>query len=111
MSRKKTPIEGSENIKLPPALTEEALENAMISQATALAYKQLCDGTASSQVIVHYLKLGSSKERLEREIQEKQKELLQAKTEAIHEAKNIEKLYSEAVAAMQLYKGQVAEDD
>ena len=66
-----------------PALSPEARENQMISLAVDLAERQLQDGTASSQVITHYLKLGSTKERIEKEILEKQKELISAKTEAL----------------------------
>ena len=62
--------------KIRPALTPEARENQLISLAVDLAEKQLQEGTASSQVITHYLKLGSTKERIEREILEKQKELI-----------------------------------
>ena len=59
-----------------PALTPEARENQLISLAVDLAEKQLREGTASSQVITHYLKLGSTKERIEKEILEKQKDLI-----------------------------------
>ena len=55
-----------------PALTPEARENQLISLAVDLAEKQLQEGTASSQVITHYLKLGSTKEKIEKEILEKQ---------------------------------------
>ena len=44
------------------ALTPEAEENQCIHLAMQRAKEQLLDGTASSQVIVHFLKLGSSKE-------------------------------------------------
>ena len=64
-----------------PALTPEARENQLISLAVDLAEKQLREGTASSQVITHYLKLGSTKERIEKEILEKQKDLIDAKTQ------------------------------
>ena len=57
----------------PPATTPEARENQMIALAVDLAERQLLEGTASSQVITHYLKLGSTKERIEKEILEKQK--------------------------------------
>ena len=57
-----------ENDKIRPALTPEARENQLIYLATNLAEQQLLDGTASSQVITHYLKLGSTKERIEKEI-------------------------------------------
>lgn len=89
-----------------PALTPEARENQMISYAVDLAEKQLREGTASSQVITHYLKLGSTKEKIEKEILEKQKELISAKTEALKSAKRIEELYTNAIKAMRSYSGQ-----
>lgn len=88
-----------------PALTPEARENQMISLAVELAEQQLRDGTASSQVITHYLKLGSMKERQEREKMEEEIKLLKAKTEAIESAKHIEELYADAIKAMQSYSG------
>lgn len=89
-----------------PALTPESRENQLISLAVDLAEKQLQEGTASSQVITHYLKLGSTKEKIEKEILEKQKELISAKTEAIKSAKRIEELYTNAIKAMRSYGGQ-----
>ena len=91
--------------KIRRALTPEARENQLVHLATDLAEQQLRDGTASSQVITHYLKLGSSKDRLEREILEKQKELMMAKTEAIQSAKRVEELYANAITAMRNYGG------
>lgn len=89
-----------------PALTPEARENQLICLATDLAEQQLRDGTASSQVITHYLKLGSSKERLEKSILEKQKELIEAKTQSLHSAQNMEQIYKDAIEAMKRYSGQ-----
>lgn len=97
--------------KIRPALTPEARENQLIYLATDLAEQQLRDGTASSQVITHYLKLGTTKERIEKEILEKQKELISAKTESIKSAKRIEELYANAISAMRKYSGHVEEDD
>ena len=94
-----------------PALTPEARENQLIYLATNLAEQQLRDGTASSQVITHYLKLGSSKEKLEQEILKENKKLLTAKTEALQSAKRIEELYVNAISAMRQYGGHGAEDD
>lgn len=88
-----------------PALTPESRENQMIALAVDLAEKQLQEGTASSQVITHYLKMGSMKERLERERLEEENKLLRAKTEALQSAKNIEKLYADAIKAMRTYSG------
>ena len=69
--------------RMRPALTPEARENQLVSLAVDLAEQQLRDGTASSQVITHYLKLGSTKERLEKEKLEEENKLLKAKTEAM----------------------------
>lgn len=94
-----------------PALTPEARENQMISYAIDLAEKQLIEGTASSQVITHFLKLGSSKERIEKEILEKQKSLIEAKTKAYQASDEIKVLYTEALKAMRTYSGQGDTDD
>lgn len=94
-----------------PAISPEARENQMIALAVDLAERQLMEGTASSQVITHYLKLGSTKERIEKEILEKQKELISAKTEALQSAKRIEELYTDAISAMKRYSGHGDNDD
>ena len=96
-----------------PALTPEARENQMISYAVDLAEKQLREGTASSQVITHYLKLGSTKERLEKEKLEEENKLLKAKTEAIKSQKRVEELYTNAINAMRSYSGNntIGDDD
>lgn len=83
----------------------------MISLAIDLAEQQLRDGTASSQVITHYLKLGSTKERIEKEILEKQKDLIEAKTQSLQSAKRIEELYADAINAMRSYAGGSDKDD
>lgn len=92
-----------------PATTPEARENQLISLATDLAEKQLIEGTASSQVIVHYLKLGSTKERLEKELMSKQKDFVEAKTESIRITRQSEeennRKYQEVLDALRLYNG------
>lgn len=103
MARGKTSQDERKNA--PPAITVEAREEQLIALATNLAEKQLREGTARSQVIVHYLKLGSTKERLEKELLAKQVELSSAKTEALKSAKKIEELYSKAMEAFSRYRG------
>ena len=98
-------------IKSPPVMTPEARENQLISLAIDLAEQQLRNGTASSQVITHYLKLGSSKEKLEKEILEEQKKLVVAKTSAIESQERIDELYAGAIAAMRRYNGQSEEQE
>lgn len=88
-----------------PALSPEARENQLIFLATDLAEQQLRDGTASSQVITHYLKLGSTRERLERERLEEENKLLKAKTEALQSQKRSEELFAEAIKAFGIYSG------
>ena len=105
MAKVKAPNSSYPSPPMRPAISPEARENQMISLAEQLAEQQLRDGTASSQVITHYLKLGSTKERIEREILERQKELITAKTEALQSAKRVEELYANAIAAMKRYSG------
>lgn len=94
----------SEQKRMKPASTDDARENQLIALAINLAEKQLMEGTASAQVITHYLKLGSSKEKLEKELLEKQKELVDAKTQNLQSSKHTEELYSKALEAMRSYR-------
>lgn len=94
-----------------PALTPEARENQLISLAVDLAEKQLREGTASSQVITHYLKLGSTKERIEKEILEKQKDLIDAKTQNLKSIERQEQMYAEALKVFRGYSGHGDEED
>ena len=95
----------------PPATTPEARINQVIALAYDLAEKQLSDGTASSQVITQFLKMGTAREKKEVEILEHQKELMKAKTEAIKSTKTQEELYKNALRAMATYSGQRRDDD
>ncbi len=92
-------------------MTPEERENQLIALAVDAAEKQIREGKASSQIICHYLKLASSKERLEKELLEKQVELAAAKTEMIQSAKRTEELYLNALNAMKSYSGTSEEDD
>lgn len=105
MPRRKKVNLAESSIKARPALTPEARENQLISLAVDVAEEQLRQGTASSQVITHFLKLGSTKEKIEKEILEKQKELIATKTEALQSAKKVEELYTNALNAMKKYSG------
>lgn len=111
MKKQQSKSSPESNGKRKPALSVEARENQMIMRAIDLAEKQLTEGTASSQVITHYLKLGSTKDRVEKEILEKKKELIVAQTDAIKSAKNVEALYKDAMEAMKLYSGRGGEED
>ena len=111
MAKVKTTPTSAKTDKIRPAITPEARENQLVYLATELAEKQLREGTASSQVITHYLKLGSTKERIEKEILEKQKELITAKTEALQSQKRVEELYADAISAMRRYSGHGDSED
>lgn len=89
-----------------PATTPEERENELIVLAQDLAERQLRDGTASSQVITQYLKLGSTRERLEQQKIEHENQLTQAKIEGIAAQARIEELYLNALNAMRSYGGQ-----
>ena len=88
-----------------PAATPEERENQMISLAFDRAEQQLRDGTASAQVITHFLKLGTIKNEIELEKLRRENDLLAAKTQAIESQENIEKLYANAIEAMKKYRG------
>ena len=103
--KKSSESSGSKPRKLCPALTPETRESQLISLATDLAEQQLLDGTASSQVITHFLKLGTTIAKLEKEKLEKENALLRAKTESLESQKRVEELYSNALSAMKKYSG------
>lgn len=100
----------SKDKQRPPARSVEARENQMIALAIDLAEKQLMEGTASSQVITHYLKLATTRERLEKEKLQRENELLRAKTESLQSGSRLEDLYNKAANAMRHYQG-VNEDE
>lgn len=111
MKKGKTVNSSASSKKIRPALTPEARENQMISLAVDLAERQLIDGTASSQVITHYLKLGSTREKLERERLQEENNLLRAKVKAIDSTDEMKNLYKDAIEAFRTYSGHGDEDE
>lgn len=97
--------------RMRPALSPEARENQMISYAVDLAEQQLLDGTASSQVITHYLKLGSTKEKLEMEKLREENKLIRAKVENLQAQAKSEELFEKAINAMRSYSGHVTYEE
>ena len=91
--------------KRPPASTPEAQERRMIGLAIDLAERQLEEGTASVQVQIHYLKLASEREKLERQKLENENELLRMKTESLAYNARSEEMYEQALEAMKKYSG------
>lgn len=103
--------ESNRRPRRPPATTPEARENQLISMAVDLAEQQILDGTASAQVITHYLKLGTTRERLEQEKLRKENDLLEARVEALASMARVEELYSDALKAMATYAGNSSESE
>lgn len=106
MKKAKSTSTSDSSRKMRPALTPEARENQLISLAVDLVEERLRNGTASSQETTHFLKLGSTKAKLEKRILEKQEELLDAKTESIRSARRMEEMYADAMKAFMSYSGQ-----
>lgn len=111
MKKTKAVSSSDSSRKMRPALSPEARENQMISLAMDLAEQQLRDGTASSQLITEFVKRGSTKARLEKEILEEQKSLIEAKTQTLQSAQRIEELYTKAMDAFRSYSGQEVPPD
>lgn len=97
-----TPIEQPKR-RAKPAITPEGRENQLIGLAFDLAEKRLREGTATSQEVTHFLRLGSQYARLEQEILRSKKEKMEAEIEAIHSQKRVEELYANALMAMRSY--------
>ena len=94
-----------------PALSPEARDNQLISLTIDLVEQQLRDGTASPTIVAHYLKLGSSKERLERERLERENELLRAKVETLRSSQRSDEMYEKALKAMRSYSGFISDEE
>lgn len=110
--KKTNTANSSNNVRdIRPALTPESEEKVCISLSIDLAKKQLMEGTASSQVITHFLKLGSSIAELEREKLALETELVKAKTKSITASEEASKSYKEAIEAMKKYSGHGDSDE
>ena len=111
MAKVKT-AKSSEHLQdMRPAITPDNREQQLISLAVDLVEKRLREGTASSQETTHFLKLATSKARIEKEILEKQRDLIVAKTEVMQSQKRSEELFEEAIKAFRGYSGQRREEE
>lgn len=88
-----------------PAISPEARESQLIAMAYDLSEERLREKTATGMEIAQWIKLGTSKTRLELEKLRNENELLRAKTAALESAKNQEEAYREAIEAMKVYQG------
>lgn len=108
MGRKREP---EAHRKSPPALTIESRENQMIAKAVDLAEKRIEEGTASDTLILHYLKLGTTRMQLEKAKLESEVELAKAKANSIKAEDHADQLYLDAMRAFSVYEGNDEVDD
>lgn len=97
--------------KVPPARTPEELEKRCINLAEQQAEQMLLEGKAPNSILLHYLKLGTSKAELEKTKLEHETKLLEAKKDALESSKRTEELMQEAIKAFKGYAGQDDEDE
>jgi hypothetical protein len=107
---RRRPSEPEERVRR-PATTPEGREQQLVGDALDLAERQLRNGTASSQVITHFLKAGSTREELEHERLRHENELTRVKIEALERQERIEELYVDAIKAMRIYSGDTPQSD
>lgn len=105
MAKKYTDLVDESPRKQKPATTPEGREQQLVALAMDASERRIRNGTASAQELVYLMKAGSPNAKLERQILESQKELLEAKTEALQSQKRVEELYAEALGAMRAYSG------
>lgn len=103
--RKPTPLNESSSESFIPARTPDGRENQLISLAMDVAEQQMRDGTASPQLISHFLKMGSSEGRYKVQKLKREVALLEAKTQAVKASQHSEELYAKALEAMRSYGG------
>lgn len=111
MASRRTNPQESEPNRRRRATTPEGRENQIISDAYDLAERQIREGTASAQVITHFLKMGSTRERLEKLKIQHENELLETKREAMKSAARSEEMFERAIKAMRSYQGLEPVDD
>lgn len=110
---KKTIISKTNSGTGTPYLTPEARENELIALAYDNAERQLREGTASSQLIAHFLKVSLERDKrdLEKEKLINENKLLKAKADAYDSQKEKNHLYAEAIRSMGIYSGEIDEDE
>lgn len=95
----------------PPATTPDGRERQLIAAAYDLAEEQIRSGTATAQVITHFLKLGTEREKLERERLKRENTLLEAKVDSLASSARIEELTKKAIEAFRSYAGGGVSDE
>jgi len=93
------------------AMTPERRENQLTAAAYDLAERQIADGSASAQVVTHFLKLGSSRQKLENDKLKSENALLNARIESLQSNARMEELYERAIHSMRRYSGQSVDEE
>lgn len=91
----------------PSFKTQEAYEQYLIGLAYNLVEERLLDGTATSQETVHFLRMGSAREKRAAELENTQINLKKAQIEQLESQKHMEQLYQEAINAVKSYASPV----
>lgn len=94
-----------------PAKTPEERETSLISMAMDLAEQRIADGTASSPLLLHFAKLGSSREELEQQRLVNENAVLRKKLETMEAAIDVKNLMEDALSAFKGYSGEDDDDD
>lgn len=93
-----------------PATTPEAREGQLVSLAVDLAEKKLRDGSAPPSMVIHYLKLGTTREQLEQERLKQENIMLQAKAQALASSARSEETLQRAIDAFTSYRSSELDD-
>jgi hypothetical protein len=108
---KQPPSTSKKVVTISPARTPREEENQLIAASYRLAKEQIDSGVASSQVLTHFLKLGSEFARLDMENLKADIELKKAKVEALQSSKRLEDLYAKAIESMRYYSSGVDDNE
>lgn len=100
-----SPSDQEEFVSQLTGASPEAIENEMIALAYREVEYRIRTHKATAPELVHFLKMGSEKERLEREKLETEMKLQKVKADAIESGRHMEELYEDAINAMKLYSG------
>lgn len=91
--------------KSPPAYNDDEREKQLIALAYDEVERRIRNHEATSQELVHFLKMGSGREKQERKLMVKNEALLGAKTEAIEQQKATDLYMQDALKAFKVYAG------
>lgn len=87
------------------ATTPEGREQQLVALAVDVAEEMMRNGNAPAQIVTHYLKIGSTREKIELELKREEIEVAKMRRETMAAAARIESVYAEALSAMREYQG------